>query len=197
MYLYIKSILDKSISLISLIILSPILIIISILILLFEGRPIFFIQERPGYKSKLFSIIKFRTMRPKGKNLKEDKERLTTIGRFLRKMSLDELPELFNILKGEMSFVGPRPLLKEYLPLYSERQLLRHNVKPGLSGWAQINGRNAISWDKKFHMDIWYVDNISFILDLKIIFITFWKVIKKDSITSKNHATSPKFRGNI
>ena len=201
MYFFIKNILDRITSLFLLILLLPILIIISIAILLFDGIPIFFIQKRPGYKSKFFKIIKFRTMKNNihdSKNkFKNDKERLTPIGRFLRKTSLDELPELINILKGEMSFVGPRPLLVEYLPLYSKRQLLRHNVKPGLSGWAQVNGRNSISWKDKFNKDIWYVENISFYLDIKIIFITIWKVIKKESVNTKNNSIMPKFKGNF
>tara|TARA_B100000963_G_C22185736_1_gene476493 strand:- start:73 stop:495 length:423 start_codon:yes stop_codon:yes gene_type:complete len=125
-----------------------------------------------------------------------DEHRLTSLGKFLRKTSLDELPELINILKGEMSFIGPRPLLTEYLPLYSKKQLLRHNVLPGLSGWAQVNGRNAISWEEKFNKDIWYVYNMNFILDLKIIFLTIWKVIKRDSINAVNGSTAKKFKGN-
>ena len=165
-YIYIKNILDRFTSLISLIILFPLLIIIYFLILVFEGRPVFFLQSRPGLKTKSFTIIKFRTMKNMedftNKNSTHDKHRLTTLGKFLRKTSLDELPELINILKGEMSFIGPRPLLKEYLPLYSKKQLLRHNVLPGLSGWAQVNGRNSISWEDKFNKDIWYIYNISF-----------------------------------
>ncbi len=199
MYIFIKNILDKITSLFLLIFLSPILIIISLSILLFEGKPIFFIQIRPGYKSKCFRIIKFRTMKNEKcfkYKFNKDEERLTTIGRFLRKTSLDELPELINILNGQMSFVGPRPLLVEYLPLYSKRQLLRHNVKPGLSGWAQVNGRNNISWTEKFNKDIWYVENISFHLDLKIIILTIWKVFKKESINTKNGSIMPKFTGN-
>ena len=192
-YIYIKNILDRFTSLISLIIF-PLLIIIYFSILVFEGRPVFFLQSRPGLKAKSFTIIKFRTMKNMedftNKNLTHDKHRLTTLGKFLRKTSLDELPELINILKGEMSFIGPRPLLKEYLPLYSKKQLLRHNVLPGLSGWAQVNGRNSISWEDKFNKDIWYIYNMSFLLDLKIIFLTIWKVIKRDSINSINSCTS-------
>ena len=200
LYPYIKNILDRLISLISLIILSPLLLLISFLILVIEGRPIFFLQKRPGFKSKLFTIIKFRTMKifkeSNSENLLSDEYRLTSLGKFLRKTSLDELPELINIFKGEMSFIGPRPLLKEYLPLYSKKQLLRHNVLPGLSGWAQVNGRNTISWEDKFNKDIWYIYNISFFLDLKIIFLTIWKVLKRDSINSINCSTSKKFTGN-
>ena len=200
LYPYIKNILDRLISLISLIILSPLLLLISFLILVIEGRPIFFFQKRPGFKSKLFTIIKFRTMKSfkesNSENLLSDEYRLTSLGKFLRKTSLDELPELINIFKGEMSFIGPRPLLIEYLPLYSKKQLLRHNVLPGLSGWAQVNGRNTISWEDKFNKDIWYIYNISFFLDLKIIFLTIWKVLKRDSINSINCSTSKKFTGN-
>ena len=199
-YLYIKHILDRFISLISLIILSPIFIIISLLIIFFEGPPIFFLQKRPGFKSRLFTIIKFRTMKninnTQLNRLIEDKHRLTVLGKFLRKTSLDELPELINILKGEMSFIGPRPLLTEYLPLYSKKQQSRHNVLPGLSGWAQVNGRNSISWEEKFNKDIWYIHNMSFMLDLKVIFLTIWKVLKRDSINSMNSSTSEKFKGN-
>ena len=199
-YSLIKNILDRFISLVSLITLSPLLLLISSLILIFEGRPIFFLQTRPGLKSKLFTIIKFRTMKlikySNSNKFISDEHRLTSLGKFLRKTSLDELPELINILKGEMSFIGPRPLLTEYLPLYSKKQLLRHNVLPGLSGWAQINGRNAISWEEKFNKDIWYVNNMNFILDLKIIFLTIWKVIKRESINAVNSSTAKKFTGN-
>ena len=199
-YPLIKNILDRFISLISLITLSPLLLLISSLILIFEGHPIFFLQTRPGFKSKLFTIIKFRTMKiikySNSNKFISDEHRLTSLGKFLRKTSLDELPELINILKGEMSFIGPRPLLTEYLPLYSKKQLLRHNVLPGLSGWAQVNGRNAISWEEKFNKDIWYVYNMNFILDLKIIFLTIWKVIKRDSINAVNSSTAKKFKGN-
>ena len=200
MYISIKNILDRFVSLISIILLCPLFIGLSILLLIFQGYPIFYLQKRPGLKSKIFTIIKFRTMHNLDKNLDkkplEDKYRLTFLGKFLRKTSLDELPELINILKGEMSFIGPRPLLTEYLPLYSKRQLTRQSVLPGLSGWAQVQGRNKISWEDKFDKDIWYIDNMSFMLDLKIIFMTIYKVIRRDSINSKNHATAEKFKGN-
>ena len=163
------------------------------------GRPIFFRQLRPGYKGKTFNIYKFRTMtnkKDKEGNLLTDEERLVGVGKFIRSTSLDELPQLFNILKGEMSFVGPRPLLVEYLPLYNERQKRRHDVKPGITGWAQINGRNAISWEQKFEYDVWYVENQSFWLDMKILLMTFLKVIKRSDVSSASSATMEKFTGN-
>lgn len=162
------------------------------------GTPVFFRQVRPGLGGKPFEMIKFRTMRDaldaKGNPL-PDSERMTPFGRFLRSASLDELPEFFNILKGDMSLVGPRPLLMEYLPLYNARQAKRHGVRPGLTGWAQINGRNALSWEEKFELDVWYVENRSFWLDLKIIFLTFKKVLAREGISAAGEATMPKFTG--
>jgi lipopolysaccharide/colanic/teichoic acid biosynthesis glycosyltransferase len=162
------------------------------------GSPVLFRQTRPGIHGKPFQMIKFRTMRnatdAEGKPL-PDAERLTKLGQFLRSSSLDELPELWNVLKSEMSLVGPRPLLMEYLPLYSVEQARRHEVRPGMSGWAQVNGRNAISWDEKFALDVWYVDNRSFLLDLKVIWLTIRKVIKRDGISAAGDATMPKFTG--
>lgn len=184
---------------IGLIVFSPILIIISLKIHREMGSPVLFRQTRPGRHGKPFQMIKFRTMRDAvdtdGRPL-PDAERLTKLGQFLRSSSLDELPELWNVLKGEMSIVGPRPLLMEYLPLYSEEQARRHEVRPGVSGWAQVNGRNAISWDEKFALDVWYVDNRSLWLDLKIIWLTIRKVIKRDGISAAGEATMPKFTGN-
>lgn len=162
------------------------------------GSPVFFKQVRPGLNGKPFEMIKFRTMRDatdaQGNPL-PDCERLTPFGSFLRSSSLDELPELWNVLKGDMSLVGPRPLLMEYLPLYSPEQFRRHEARPGVSGWAQVNGRNAICWEDKFKLDVWYVDNASFLLDLKIIFLTVKKVLIKDGISAEGEATMPKFTG--
>lgn len=181
-----------------LIIFSPILVIIGFCIFLIIGIPILFVQERPGYKNKVFNFIKFRTMTnaidAKG-NLLPDEKRLTKFGNYLRKMSLDELPSLWNVLKGDMSLVGPRPLLIEYLPLYSEEQARRHDVRPGITGWAQINGRNAISWEEKFELDVWYVEHQSFWLDLKIIFLTIFKVLRQEGISQSEHTTMEKFHG--
>jgi len=162
------------------------------------GFSIFFNQKRPGMNARPFKFYKFRTMtekEDKNGNLLSDNERLTPYGSFLRKTSLDELPSLWNIIKGDMSLVGPRPLLMEYLPLYSKGQMRRHKVKPGITGWAQINGRNAISWEEKFELDIWYVENQSFWLDIKIIVLTIWKVFKQEGITHQENATMPKFTG--
>ena len=164
---------------------------------LLRVNSIIFKQERPGLNDKLFTIFKFRTMiNSSDKNgvLAQDSERITYLGKVLRSWSIDELPEMWNILTGKMSFVGPRPLLVEYLDIYSSRQSRRHEVKPGLTGWAQVNGRNNISWEDKFNLDIWYVDNISFMLDLKILLKTITYTIKKEGVTSKNHVTSPKFK---
>jgi lipopolysaccharide/colanic/teichoic acid biosynthesis glycosyltransferase len=181
-----------------LIILAPALLILSILIALINGTPILFKQIRPGYKGKLFAIYKFRTMtddRDTAGNLLPDEKRLTPLGRFLRSTSLDELPELINILRGEMSLVGPRPLLIQYLDRYSPDQMRRHDVLPGLTGWAQINGRNAIAWEDKFRYDVWYVDHWSFWLDIKIIFMTIGKVFKREGISQQGHATAEEFMG--
>ena len=190
---------DLVFSLLALILLSPIILLLAVLIRIFIGTPILFTQHRPGYKGRAFLIYKFRTMTnrlaPDG-SLLADAERLTPLGRFLRSLSLDELPELFNILRGEMSFVGPRPLVMDYLPLYSIEQARRHDVVPGLTGWAQINGRNSIDWPTRFAMDVWYVDHRSFWLDMKIILITAWKVIKREGITQQGQATIEYFRGN-
>ena len=193
-----KSLFDKTLALFLIILFSPIYIVISLLIFFKMGSPILFRQKRPGYKEKIFGIYKFRTMtneKDEFGNLLPDDKRLVGIGKFIRSTSLDELPQLFNVLKGEMSFVGPRPLLEEYLPLYNEKQKRRHDVKPGITGWAQVNGRNAISWEQKFDYDVWYVDNQSFWLDIKILWLTFLKVVKRSDISSSTSSTMEKFTG--
>jgi len=194
----IKRILDLCFSFVLLILLSPVILLISFLLRIKYGSPFFFKQKRPGLNEKLFEMCKFRTMtdkRDKKGDLLPDKDRITTFGQFLRKTSLDELPELFNILKGDMSFVGPRPLLVEYLPLYNKEQRKRHNVKPGITGWAQINGRNAITWEEKFELDVWYVENWSLWLDFKILIKTFSEVLKMEGISQMGMATMEKFKG--
>lgn len=183
---------------VGLLLLSPVVLVVALLIWLRMGRPVFFRQTRPGLHGRPFQMIKFRTMRnalDASGNPLPDAERLTRLGRFLRSTSLDELPELWNVLKGEMSLVGPRPLLMEYLPLYSPEQARRHDVHPGVTGWAQINGRNAISWDEKFALDVWYVDNRTIWLDLRIIWLTIRKVVKREGISAAREATMPKFTG--
>ena len=193
-----KRLFDLFICVIGLVIISPILILISLAVILFIGFPILFVQTRPGLHGKLFNLYKFRSMSGethKNGNVLSEGERLTPLGRFLRHTSLDELPELFNILKGEMSLVGPRPLLVEYLPLYSREQARRHEVIPGITGWAQVNGRNALTWDERFKLDVWYVNHRTFCLDLRIIFITIWKVIKGEGISPVMGEIMGKFTG--
>lgn len=194
----VKRAFDLIFSAITLILLSPVLLIIILIIFFTIGKPVFFYQKRPGYKGKIFKLIKFRTMNdrtdPQGQLL-PDKDRLTSVGKILRSTSLDELPELWNILIGEMSFVGPRPLLIKYLPLYSTEQMRRHDVPPGLTGWAQINGRNALTWKQKFELDIWYVDNTNFWLDVKIILMTFAKVFQREGISQEGFISSEEFDG--
>ena len=194
----VKRSLDILVSGIGLLLLSPALCVLALMIRYQMGRVVCFRQTRPGLHGTPFQMVKFRTMRhalgPDG-NLLPDAERLTRLGRALRSSSLDELPELWNVLKGDMSLVGPRPLLMEYLPLYSPEQARRHDVRPGITGWAQINGRNAISWDEKFALDIWYVDNRGLWLDLKIIWLTIRKVLKREGISAAGEATMPKFKG--
>jgi len=193
-----KRIFDICVSAAALIALSPAILIVAILVRVKLGAPIFFRQVRPGVHGKPFEMIKFRSMLnawdEHGQPLPNDK-RLTKFGRLLRSTSLDELPELWNVLKGDMSLVGPRPLLMEYLPLYNEHQARRHEVRPGITGWAQVNGRNAISWEQKFEYDVWYVDNQSFWLDLKILFLTVKKVLVREGISSSETVTMPKFTG--
>lgn len=198
-YIYIKAVLDKILALIALILVLPILIIASVLIYIKMKRPIFFIQPRVGKNEKIFKIIKFRTMseqKDKNGELLSDEQRLGKLGSLLRAYSIDELPQLINILKGDMSFIGPRPLLVEYLPLYSSKQKKRHNVLSGITGLAQVNGRNAISWSDRFDYDVHYVENISFALDVKIFFKTIYKIFHKEGISSSTSSTMEKFRGN-
>jgi lipopolysaccharide/colanic/teichoic acid biosynthesis glycosyltransferase len=195
----VKSALDKLVAAIALIIFSPIIFILAIAISTRMGSPIVFAQPRPGKNGRIFTFYKFRTMtdeRDASGNLLSDEERLTAFGQFLRRTSLDELPQLGNVLKGDMSFVGPRPLMVEYLPRYSSHQARRHEVTPGITGWAQINGRNEIDWPEKFKLDVWYVDNWSLWLDLKILFLTFWKVVRREGINQSGHATVEDFMGN-
>ncbi len=195
---FFKRIIDFSISLFALILLLPLFVFITILIRIKLGKPVFFVQERPGKNEKIFKLIKFRSMKNETNKqgvLLDDSQRLTKFGSFLRSTSLDEIPGLINILKGDMSIVGPRPLLVEYLPLYSQEQRKRHSIKPGLTGHAQVNGRNSITWEQKFHLDIEYVNNVSFIFDLKIILKTVIKVIKRSDITSKTSVSMEKFSG--
>ncbi|MDN3381582.1 sugar transferase [Pseudoalteromonas sp. APC 3358] len=176
----------------------PVIIVVAVLIRFKLGSPILFTQDRPGLNGKVFKMMKFRTMldgKDKHGNLLPDNERMTKFGAFLRSTSLDELPGLFNVLKGDMSLVGPRPLLVQYLPLYSSDQARRHNVRPGITGWAQVNGRNAISWEQKFKFDVWYVDNQSFFLDLKILLLTVKKVFVREGISADGHVTIEPFKG--
>lgn len=175
------------------------LLLLALTVLVISGSPVVFRQRRPGLNGRPFWMYKFRTMtnaREHAGTLLPDSDRLTPFGKFLRSTSLDELPELYNVLKGDMSLVGPRPLLMEYLPLYSPMQARRHEVRPGITGWAQVNGRNAITWEEKFKLDVWYVDNQSFLLDLKILWMTFVKVFKREGISQEGQATMEKFRGN-
>ncbi|MBZ2168416.1 sugar transferase [Marinobacter sp. F4216] len=194
-----KRLFDVSVSLVLLVLAIPVFMFLSGAVLISLGRPVFFKQERPGYGAKPFNMIKFRTMRndlDANGQLLSDADRLTRFGRFLRASSLDELPELWNVLRGDMSLVGPRPLLIEYLSLYSKEQFRRHEVRPGVTGWAQVNGRNALSWEDKFLLDVWYVDNRSFLLDLKILCLTVKKVFAREGISGDGEATVSKFRGN-
>lgn len=194
----VKRLLDITISLIALIFLLPLMSLIYLLVIINLGSPAFFLQERVGKDNKIFKMIKFRTMKnstDKNGNLLSDNERVTKFGSFLRSFSLDELPELINILRGDMSLVGPRALLVQYLGLYNDEQIRRHEVLPGLTGWAQINGRNSITWSEKFKLDVWYVDNWSLWLDIKIFFLTFWKVLKREGINQSESVTMEYFNG--
>lgn len=196
--IFFKRFVDFIIAFLGLLILSPVFIIVTIgLYFANDGKPFFF-QARPGLNEKIFKIIKFKTMNDKKDihgNLLSDAERLTPIGSFVRKTSLDELPQLINVLKGDMSLIGPRPLLPQYLSLYNHTQKRRHEVRPGITGWAQVNGRNAISWTKKFELDVWYVDNLSFKTDLKVFLTTFKKVFKSEGISQEGQATMEAFNG--
>ncbi len=200
MYLgFFKRFFDVLLSMGGIIVLTPILILIFILLYFAnKGKP-FFLQLRPGKNERIFKVIKFKTMNDKrhiNGNLHPDSERLTWIGNIIRKTSLDEIPQLINVLKGDMSLIGPRPLLVEYLPLYNEFQKRRHEVRPGITGWAQINGRNAISWEEKFNLDVWYVNNLSFWLDIKIIWLTIAKVLRREGISQPGQASMEPFKGN-
>jgi undecaprenyl phosphate N,N'-diacetylbacillosamine 1-phosphate transferase len=197
---FFKRLIDFTLSLIGFIVISPIFIIVWVwLTIANKGAGALFFQERPGKDEKIFKVIKFKTMtdeRDASGKLLPDAERLTKVGRFVRSTSLDEIPQLINVIKGDMSLIGPRPLLVQYLPLYNENQKRRHEVRPGITGWAQVNGRNAISWDQKFEYDIWYVDNISFSLDIKVLFRTIQKVFKREGINSDTSSTMEPFKGN-
>ncbi len=194
-----KRIFDLLLTSLILIIISPIMLILALLVRVIHGKPILFSQVRPGYQGELFKVYKFRTMtevRDERGELLPDEQRLTRLGRFLRGASLDELPELFHVLGGKMSLVGPRPLLVQYLERYSAEQARRHDVLPGITGWAQVNGRNVLSWGDKFSLDVWYVDHWSLGLDIKILALTLWKVIKREGISQPGHATAEEFMGN-
>ncbi len=196
---YIKRILDFLIALVGFTVVSPIFLFVTFFLWIVNNGKPFFFQKRPGQNERIFSIIKFKTMNDKKDvhgNLLPDEQRMTKIGTFVRKTSLDEIPQLLNVIKGDMSLIGPRPLLVEYLPLYNTQQKRRHNVRPGITGWAQINGRNSITWQKKFELDVWYVDNISFLLDIQIILKTIKKVLKQDDINSDSSVTMESFTGN-
>jgi len=195
-----KRILDLVVTFPGFLLLLPVVILLAVLVRLKLGAPIFFMQARPGLNRKIFNMYKFRTMTNESDedgNPLSDETRLTVFGKFLRSTSLDELPGLWSVFKGDMSLVGPRPLLVEYLSLYTAKQDRRHEVKPGITGWAQVNGRNAISWDEKFDLDVWYVDNQSIWLDIKILWLTVKKVIMRDGISQNNHVTMDKFKGNL
>ena len=197
--IFFKPLLDFILSLLGLIISSPLFLIVIIALLFANKGKVFFLQNRPGKNGKIFKIIKFRTMNNKRDahgNLLPDVERLTKIGKLVRKTSLDEIPQLINVLLGNMSLIGPRPLLPEYLPLYNDFQKKRHLIKPGITGWAQINGRNAVEWEKKFMFDVWYVENMSFFLDLQIMFLTLKKVLKLEGVNREGEATNIAFKGN-
>jgi undecaprenyl phosphate N,N'-diacetylbacillosamine 1-phosphate transferase len=196
---YIKPLMDFFVSLLLLIVAFPLLVLVTLFLCFTNNGKPFFFQLRPGKNGEIFTIIKFKTMNDKkdeAGNLLLDASRLTVLGQLVRKTSLDELPQLINVLKGEMSLIGPRPLLPEYLAIYSENQKKRHNVKPGITGWGQVNGRNSINWSQKFEYDLWYVDHLNFLLDLKIIFLTVSKVFKREGITAENSVSAKAFNGN-
>ena len=196
---YFKRLLDFCVSVFMFLLLSPLFIGVVILLAVANNGKPFFLQRRPGYHGRIFRVIKFKTMndrKDKNGNLLPDAERLTPVGRFVRRTSLDEVPQLLNVIKGDMSIIGPRPLLEEYLPLYSKEQMTRHDVRPGITGWAQVNGRNTISWQQKFEYDVWYVNRVCFALDFRILLQTFRNVAKSEGISSETSATMEKFRGN-
>lgn len=193
-----KRIFDLVLTLLTMLVALPLMALIAILVWLKHGRPVFFRQMRPGYRGVPYQVVKFRTMtdaRDQDGNLLPDEQRITSLGRFLRSTSLDELPELFSVLRGVMSWVGPRPLLLQYLDRYNPEQARRHEVLPGITGWAQVNGRNILTWEDKFRLDVWYVDNWSIWLDLKILVLTFWKVVTREGISQPGHATAEEFMG--
>jgi lipopolysaccharide/colanic/teichoic acid biosynthesis glycosyltransferase len=196
---YTKRLFDFIVGALALVLISPLLVLLGALTWLFNGTPILFIQQRPGFRGRPFRILKFRTMRESrdvnGDPL-PDSVRLTPFGRFMRSLSLDELPELLNVVRGDMSLVGPRPLLMQYLPLYSAEQRRRHDVRPGLTGWAQVHGRNALDWADRFRLDVWYVDHRSFLLDLRIILLSIWKVVSRQGVNQPGRATTEYFAGN-
>jgi len=197
--LFFKRVIDFCVALVIILLFSPVICLTVLFLYVVNKRKVFFTQQRPGQGARLFKVIKFKTMDDRvdgnGKLL-PDKERLTSVGKFIRTTSLDELPQLFNVLKGDMSLIGPRPLLPKYLPLYNQQQRRRHFVRPGITGWAQVNGRNTISWARKFEYDVWYVDNLSFLLDLKIIWLTLFRVFKREGINAAGSATIAPFNGN-
>ena len=197
---YIKRIIDLLLAGIGFLIISPVFLLLWLLLAVAnKGAGAFFTQERPGKNERIFRVIKFKTMtdeRDSEGNLLPDAERLTKIGKFVRSTSLDEIPQLLNVIKGDMSLIGPRPLLVQYLPLYDEKQKRRHEVRPGITGWAQVNGRNAISWEEKFELDVWYVDHVSFLLDIKILLKTIYNVFKREGISSATSVTMEAFKGN-
>ncbi len=193
-----KRLFDLGLAWSALVVLAPLLVFLYVLVWSRLGDPVLFRQRRTGWHGEPFEIIKFRTMtneRDERGELLADAKRLTSLGQWLRSTSLDELPELWNVIRGEMSLIGPRPLLEEYLPLYNERQARRHEVRPGVTGWAQVNGRNATSWEERFEMDVWYVENRSFVLDLRILWRTFWIVIRQEGVSARGHVTMPRFKG--
>ena len=195
---FLKRVLDLVVSLLAFCLLLPLFIVVTALLFIANQGSPFFVQPRPGKKGRIFRLVKFKTMNDKkdaAGNLLSDAERLTGIGKFIRKTSLDEIPQLINVIKGEMSLIGPRPLLVEYLPLYNDTQKRRHDVRPGITGWAQVNGRNAIGWKEKFELDVWYVDRVSFRLDCKIILFTLLKVAKSEGVSQQGHVTMTKFDG--
>jgi len=196
----IKRLVDIIAALVLLLILWPVLLLVAAVVRVKMGSPVFFRQQRPGYREKPFFLLKFRTMtdgRDKDGNLLPDEDRLTSPGKFIRRTSLDELPQILNVLKGDMSFVGPRPLLMEYLPLYDDWQRRRHEVRPGITGWAQVNGRNAVTWEQRFAMDVCYVDNQSLLLDIRILWLTIKKVLRGEGVSAEGHVTMTKFKGNV
>lgn len=196
---FFKPLCDKLLALVLLVVLSPVILGTMLLLSIANRGKVFFTQERPGKGEKIFKVIKFKTMNDRTDadgNLLPDADRLTAVGRFVRSTSIDELPQIFNVLKGDMSFIGPRPLLVQYLPLYTPTQRRRHEVSPGISGWAQVNGRNAISWSRKFELDVWYVDHISLITDLKVFWLTIYNILRRKDINQAGQATMEVFNGN-